>query len=229
MNLRTNSIALIASGVLLAGSAAAYGQNYPSPSPPRGGQQPPTTSSGATTTAPDSAASRNAALKPADTTFLMKAAMGGEAEVELGTLAQQKASNPKVKALGERMETDHKKANEDLQALAVSKGLTLSGGLDKEQQAEKARLEKLDGAAFDQAYTNLMVSDHTKDIKEFEAAAKSSDQAVKSFAEKTLPTLREHLKMAQDAKAAVSGKSQSSTATSDKPVPTSGNNPPPAR
>jgi len=52
---------------------------------------------------------------------------------------------------------------------------------------------------------------------------------VKSFAEKTLPTLREHLKMAQDAKAAVSGKSQSSTATSDKPVPTSGNNPPPAR
>jgi len=129
--------------------------------------------------------------------------MGGEAEVALAGLAQQKAADPKVKALAEHIETDHKKANAELHSIVASKGVTVPGGPDKEHQAEQARLEKLDGVNFDQAYTAAMVNDHTKDIREFEQAAKSSDPAVKGFAEKTLPTLRQHLKMAQDAKAAV--------------------------
>ena len=45
------------------------------------------------------------------------------------------------------------------------------------------------------------LDDALKDIREFEMAAKSTDPAVKDFAQKTLPTLREHLKMAQEAKA----------------------------
>jgi len=143
------------------------------------------------------------ATSAADKNFIMKAAMGGQAEVELGTLAQQKAVNPKVKALGERMETDHKKANAELQKIATQKSVTIPGGLSKEHQALKTRLDKLEGANFDQAYAAAMVDDHTKDIKEFEAASKSADPAVKDFATRTLPTLREHLKLAQDAKAAV--------------------------
>ena len=153
-----------------------------------------------------------AAGQAADKNFIMKAGMGGQAEVELGTLAQQRAADPKVKALGERMETDHKKANAELQTIATQKGITIPGGLSKEDQALKARLEKLQGANFDQAYTTAMVNDHTKDIKEFEMASKSADPAIKDFATKTLPTLREHLKMAQEAKGAVgtSGRSGSS-------------------
>jgi putative membrane protein len=38
--------------------------------------------------------------KVADQAFVMDAAMGGMAEVELGKLASPKASNPKVKAFG---------------------------------------------------------------------------------------------------------------------------------
>jgi putative membrane protein len=45
-----------------------------------------------------------------------------------------------------------------------------------------------------------MVKDHKKDIAAFEKEAKDGEDAdVKAWAEKTLPTLNEHLKMVQDA------------------------------
>ena len=70
--------------------------------------------------------------------------------------------------------------------------------------ALKNRLDKLQGATFDQAYMRAMSDDHVKAVREFEMAAKSTDPDIKAFAEKTLPTLREHLKMAQDSYKAVS-------------------------
>src|SRR3954449_12666765 len=47
----------------------------------------------------------------ADSTFLTKAAVGGMAEVKLGHLATQNASNADVKAFGQQMVDDHGKAN----------------------------------------------------------------------------------------------------------------------
>ena len=64
-------------------------------------------------------------VSPADKLFMRKAARGGKAEVELGKLAQEKASSPEVKQFGQRMVTDHSKANEKLQSVASSKGVDL--------------------------------------------------------------------------------------------------------
>jgi putative membrane protein len=164
------------------------------------------------------ASERNSQAKPASTSmkmadknFLTHAAQGGEAEVELGRLAQQKAADAQVKAFGQRMETDHSKAGSELRALNAQKGVTIPGGLPPQALALKNRLDKLQGATFDQAYMRAMVDDHMKDVREFETAAKSTDSDVKAFAEKTLPTLREHLKMAQDTNKAVSSTTRSSS------------------
>ena len=133
-----------------------------------------------------------------DTTFVKKAASGGLAEVELGQLAVQKASSEEVKKFGQRMVDDHGKANEQLKQVAAEKHIELPQNLDAKDKATKARLEKLSGEQFDKAYMKDMVKDHQKDIAEFNRASKmAKDPAVKSFAEQTLPTLREHLKEAE--------------------------------
>ena len=67
------------------------------------------------------------------------------------------------------------------------------------EKRETDRLLKLSGAEFDRAYMNHMVRDHKKDVKEFERESqKAADLDVQSWASKTLPTLQEHLRMAQD-------------------------------
>ncbi len=133
-----------------------------------------------------------------DNTWINKAAQGGMAEVELGQLAQSKASSNAVKQFGQRMVDDHTKANDELKRIAADKGITLPSGLDAKSQATKDRLSKLSGKEFDHAYMEDMVKDHREDIAEFKKEASSGkDPEVKAFASKTLPTLEEHLKLAE--------------------------------
>lgn len=141
---------------------------------------------------------QSAGMGDTDSTFLKKAAQGGLAEVELGQLATQKASSEEVKKFGQRMVDDHTKANEQLKQVAAEKKMDLPQTLDAKDKATKARLEKLSGEQFDKAYMRDMVKDHQKDVAEFEHESKmAKDPAIKSFAEQTLPTLREHLKEAE--------------------------------
>ena len=129
-----------------------------------------------------------------DAKFAVAAANGGMAEVELGTLAQQKAANQKVKDFGGMMVSDHSKANDEMKALAKSKGITLPDSIDSKEQKVKNDLSVKTGADFDKAYVSNMIDDHKEDIKEFEDAAKNlKDPDLKSFAVKTLPVLKMHL------------------------------------
>ena len=161
-----------------------------------------------------------ASKQGSDQKFVMDAAKGGMAEVELGKLAQDKASNDQVKNFGKRMVDDHSKANDELQTLAKNKSITLPTDLDPKDKATKDRLSKLSGPAFDRAYMAAMLQDHKKDVSEFKHESTSGrDPDVKSFASKTLPTLEEHLKLAQDAEKAVG---TSGTAKSSKKVGTGG-------
>lgn len=130
-------------------------------------------------------------------TFLREAAAGGKAEVLLGKLAAQKGSTADVKAFGQRMVTDHTKAGDELQTLAVRKSIPLPASVEPKQQATYDRLEKLSGLAFDQAYMDDMTADHVHDVDAFKQAANSSDADVAEFARRTLPTLEEHLKEAR--------------------------------
>src|SRR5258708_40100351 len=61
-----------------------------------------------------------------DRLFIEQATQGGIAEVELGKLAQKRASSDAVKQFGARMAEDHSKANRDLKQLAASRNTTLT-------------------------------------------------------------------------------------------------------
>jgi putative membrane protein len=136
---------------------------------------------------------------PTDAKFAAEAASGGMAEVKLGELAQQKGSSASVKAFGQRMVVDHTKAGDDLQKVAQEQGMTLPEKISKTDQMTYDRLAKLDGAQFDAAYAQAMLQDHQTDVAAFEKQASSgSNAALKAFASRTLPTLKEHLKLAKE-------------------------------
>jgi putative membrane protein len=138
-------------------------------------------------------------LSSDDKDFMMKAAIGGLAEVNMGQLAATKGTDPAVKAFGNRMVTDHSKANDELKALATQKGMALPSDVDAEHKEKADKLSKKNGKDFDKAYMDDMVADHEKDVKEFEKASQSAaDPDLKAWAGKTLPTLQDHLKMARE-------------------------------
>lgn len=125
--------------------------------------------------------------------FVVEAASAGMMEVELGQLAQQKATNQRVKDFAAMMVRDHGKANEELKA-AVSGKTNIPASLTDKHQRHINDLRDKSGADFDKAYMKMMVDDHEADIKKFENISKeTNDPAVRDFASKTLPTLRQHL------------------------------------
>lgn len=141
-------------------------------------------------------------LTSGDSNFAIKAAQGGMAEVKLGQLAKDKASSQSVRDFGQKMIDDHTKANDDLKGVASKMGLTLPTSLSDKDQATYDRLSKLSGAAFDKAYMRDMVADHRTDVSEFRRQSQSgTDVALKGFAARTLPTLEEHLKLAESTEA----------------------------
>lgn len=145
-----------------------------------------------------SSAKPSPGLAAADAKFMKEAAGGGMAEVQLGKLAQEKASSDQVKQFGQRMVDDHSKANQQLEQIAAQKNVRLPKQPNAKEQAEKSRLEKLSGDQFDKAYMSHMVADHKKDVAEFQKESSAAhDPDIKSFASQTLPTLQEHLKQAQ--------------------------------
>ena len=136
----------------------------------------------------------NTKLQRSDRNFITKAAGGGREEVELGRLAQSKASSDAVKQFGQRMVEDHGSANKDLMDLAANKGVRLDDKTPKKDPVLE-KLSKLQGQDFDRAYVEAMVKDHKQDVAELRRMHSGAvDPNLKAWVNKTLPTLEDHLK-----------------------------------
>jgi putative membrane protein len=140
-------------------------------------------------------------VSPADRRFMTEAAQGGVAEVQLAQLAQQKASSDEVKQLAKTIEEDHQKANDQLKQIAANRNVDLPAEPGPKHKQLMTKLERLEGAAFDKAYTDAMVKEHKADVKKFQKQAQNGvDTDVREFAENTLPALQKHLDQAQQTK-----------------------------
>ena len=144
--------------------------------------------------------------------FIEHVARDNQAEVDLSRLAQQKAASPQVKALAQRLAADHGKANQQLAQIAQQEGVPVRPGVDKDKAALRARLETLNGPAFDRAFLQAQLQDHQRDIQYFQRETKSlKDPQLKSYAQQTLPVLQQHLQLVQQTKNQVVGSGSSSS------------------
>lgn len=138
----------------------------------------------------------------ADQQFMKQAAIGDAAEIQLGQMAQGKASDPKVKSFGERMVKDHSQADDQLKGIAHDQHVGLPTELDPQHKAIKSELSKKSGTEFDKDYIRIMVQEHQKTINKFKhEIATTHDPTLKQFAQGTLPVLQSHLSEAQQIQA----------------------------
>jgi len=82
------------------------------------------------------------------------------AEVQLGRLASERASDAEVKAFGQMMVNDHSQANAELKQVASQLNVPVATQLDQKHRDLAERLSKLTGATFDREYMAAMVEGH---------------------------------------------------------------------
>jgi len=137
-------------------------------------------------------------LSAADQEFVQKAAQGGIAEVQLAQLAQQNTRSDQVKQFAQKMIDDHTPNNKQLVKLATSEGVTPPSAPNAMQQKMAARLQGMNGIKFDHAYIGGQVHAHQVMLKLFETEASGGQNPqLKAFAAQTVPTIQEHLSMAE--------------------------------
>jgi len=203
-NLHRTSVLAAALAAALSSSMVAVAQQSANPPMPPAADKP----------AADTAGSPVHRASP-DEKFVKEALMGGTFEVQGGQIALKNASAPEVRELAQRIVNDHTKAGEKLKSISGRTGE--SAKLDSKHQKQLDQLSKLSGNEFDRKYTEMMVSDHKKDIKEFEKEAKhGKDAQVQQFAAETLPVLKDHLSMAQLASDAAKREQKSAAAPAAK-------------
>jgi len=157
-----------------------------------------------------------------DEQFVMETYGGNQHEIAMGKLAAQKATSPDVKQFGQRMVDDHSKMGSDLTDLARKMNIDVTKAPSAEDMHKQhaAQFEALNGAQWDRAFMDWAAMDHQKDVEAFENQVKSGKNAdITAFANKYLPTIREHSQMAQDMNARMSkGAMLDSGAPAEQPV-----------
>ena len=136
-----------------------------------------------------------------DKKFLAMAAQSDQNEMALSKVAQDKATNPAVKAFATKMITEHTKMSASMKPFADSWGLTAPDGPDADHQSEISKLNGLSGADFDKEYMSDMVTDHTKALSAFTTEAKDTkDVKFRAAVLKGKTVVAAHKNMAYDLK-----------------------------
>ena len=130
-------------------------------------------------------------------------------EVELGKLAQTKATHADVKAFGKLMVTDHtdmladtKKLATKLSVMADTAAADARDVMNHGRDAMKELTEKAAGADWDKSYMDKMVDGHKDVLAKLQDAAKNTpDAELKTALEGAVGKVQTHLTKAEDIRA----------------------------
>jgi putative membrane protein len=150
----------------------------------------------------DTGAAVGTAGANAERDFIEDQLEDGQAEINLGNLAAERASNAEVKAFAQMMVRDHQMAGDELKQAATATNVQVNPPAEPDGDHKNAQeeLAKLSGPEFDRKYMSKMVDEHEEAVSEVEKKADSENPQVRQWATKTLPKLREHLAQAKQIK-----------------------------
>jgi putative membrane protein len=137
------------------------------------------------------------ALAQADKDFVQAASMSSSTEIDSAKLASSNSNDKDVKSFAHHMMLDHTKLTVQLK-MAAPHGVEVPK--DNSDTTILDALKPLKGKEFDQAYIQkVALEGHKQAIAAFEKEiADGQDAKLKEAAQKALPTIKEHCKLAQD-------------------------------
>jgi len=128
--------------------------------------------------------------------FIDTAGTSGVKEVAFARLAETKTVDPAVRSFAEKMIADLGPVNQQLAALAQSKGAAPPTDIDGPHQVVYQHLQSLRGPAFDRAYVDGELQDLTVTTLAFQSEADTgTDPEVRGFAKQYLPMMLEHVRL----------------------------------
>jgi putative membrane protein len=137
---------------------------------------------------------------PSTSDFVQTAAMSDMYEIEAGKIAGQKGQSDAVKQFGQNMVEAHSQTTEELKGIVQQQSIKADAPtkLDTKHQGMIDDLNKARAEDFDKTYAKQQVSAHEDAEKLFSKYAdKGDNDAVKAFATKTLPVIKQHLEEAR--------------------------------
>ncbi|MEO8515590.1 MAG: DUF4142 domain-containing protein [Flavobacterium sp.] len=134
-----------------------------------------------------------------EATFFVDIAEMDLTEIKLAELAQQKATNLKVKEFAKMIVTDHANSSVELKNLADNRSLSLPTSLTDNGRADYNTLNEESGIDFDKKFVDMMVDAHEKAIRKMENASEDNDkdETVKVWASNKIAALTSHLQKAK--------------------------------
>ena len=109
-----------------------------------------------------------------DKKFLANVSQAGVNEIKLSQLAEEKASDPRVREFAHKMVTEHMAMDKSLKPYADSWGVAPATDLDDSHKDDYKKLSSLSGKDFDKEYISDMVSDHNAAESLFKSEIKST-------------------------------------------------------
>ena len=134
----------------------------------------------------------------ADSAFISEVDAANSTELRLARMAESRSQDPLVKRFAQNMVTDHERMQAEWHALSSRNGLRVSPIISPSHQAQVTRLGSLSGTEFDRAYTTAMVQNHQENVNTFQTRGRAAQSTeVRQLVERSLPTLQQHLTLAQ--------------------------------
>jgi putative membrane protein len=132
--------------------------------------------------------------------FITEAANSDMFEIQSSKLAQEK-KDTKANEFANKMIADHTTSTDAIKSMVQSGKVKadIPTSLDSKHQSMLDKLKGLNGDDFEKQYRSDQISGHKDTVDLYKRYAKSGDNAdLKAFAEKTLPIVEHHQKMAED-------------------------------
>ena len=139
-------------------------------------------------------------LTAGERNFLQSAAEINATVIEAGKLAEEKSNDPNIKKIGQDLVRDHTAANQQLQRLASSKGVSLTLEPTSSQQRMIDRLSETSGDRFNQQFLRLTRAGSQRALSLFERTSRrAQDPDIRSWAGQMVSPIHGHIAMLKSA------------------------------